>query len=469
MLEVRPITTKSVSAGTLMFLGDVTQQAIEYRSLNGDKKEGKMRGFSNYYNPYRSARMGIFGTCFIGPVFHRWFNVLERLVPGSSPRAAFTKMAIDQLGMAPVFTVTFFSAMGAMEGQSPSQIITKVKEATWPALLINWSVWPAAQLINFKVMPIQWRVLWMNTVGLGMNVVLSKLAHPTKSTDEDVPTSTTETSSTPPSTTSSTSPALLASTTSSTSSVSSTSSTIPATWSSHVHAHGGFDQLWSGRMWQIRGSLPRAPERNMTVFKMPNGGLMLHSVIALDEARMAQLEQLGRPEVMIVPNSWHRADAAVFKERYPNLKVVCPKAAMTKVNEKVKVDISAEEYFANSSSSGVTPITVDGMAPGELAYVLDLGSNGERALVVCDLMFNIPKAPDGLNGVILRVFGSVGPLGVTRMGRWTFVKDQPAMASWMRRISDGRYDFRVMTVAHGNACTEDVRGHLQRAAQRLES
>jgi hypothetical protein len=53
--------------------------AIEYRSRNGDKKEGKMRGFSNYYNPYRSARMGIFGTCFIGPVFHRWFNVLERV------------------------------------------------------------------------------------------------------------------------------------------------------------------------------------------------------------------------------------------------------------------------------------------------------------------------------------------------------------------------------------------------------
>jgi hypothetical protein len=37
--------------------------------------------------------------------------------------------------MAPVFTVTFFSAMGAMEGQSPAEIITKVKEATWPALV----------------------------------------------------------------------------------------------------------------------------------------------------------------------------------------------------------------------------------------------------------------------------------------------------------------------------------------------
>jgi hypothetical protein len=74
---------------------------------------------------------------------------------------------------------------------------------------------------------------------------------------------------------------------------------------------------------------------------------------------MSTIEQLGRPEVMIVPNSWHRADAAVFKERYPNLKVVCPKAAMDKVNEKVKVDISAEEYFAtSSSSSGVTPIAV---------------------------------------------------------------------------------------------------------------
>jgi hypothetical protein len=124
-------------------------------------------------------------------------------------------------------------------------------------------------------MPIQWRVLWMNTVGLGMNVVLSKLAHPT--TSEEAVTTTTETSSTPAITSSS--PALLASpiSTSSVSTSSSSGGPIPATWSGHVHPHGGLDQLWSGRMWQVRGSLPRAPERNMTIFKMVT--LTLFSVI----------------------------------------------------------------------------------------------------------------------------------------------------------------------------------------------
>jgi hypothetical protein len=51
------------------------------------------------------------------------------------------------------------------------------------------------------------------------------------------------------------------------------------------------------------------------------------------------IESLGRPEVMIVPNGHHRADAAVYKQRYPNLSVVCPKGSQTAVAEKVQVKL----------------------------------------------------------------------------------------------------------------------------------
>ena len=45
------------------------------------------------------------------------------------------------------------------------------------ALYANWKVWPVAQLANFYVVPPNYRVLVVNTVGLFWNVILSFIAH----------------------------------------------------------------------------------------------------------------------------------------------------------------------------------------------------------------------------------------------------------------------------------------------------
>jgi hypothetical protein len=39
-------------------------------------------------------------------------------------------------------------------------------------------------------------------------------------------------------------------------------------------------------LWQVRGSLPIPLSRNMTVVRMHDGGLFLHSVIAMNEEGM---------------------------------------------------------------------------------------------------------------------------------------------------------------------------------------
>ena len=56
--------------------------------------------------------------------------------------------------------------MAIMEGTDPKE---KLDKSFKTALIKNWTVWPVVQLINFKMVPLEHRVLLVNVVSLGMN------------------------------------------------------------------------------------------------------------------------------------------------------------------------------------------------------------------------------------------------------------------------------------------------------------
>src|SRR6476619_4389012 len=98
------------------------------------------------------------------------------------------------------------------------------------------------------------------------------------------------------------------------------------TWDKHVLPHGKLQAL-SENLWQVTGSLPRGNlPRNMIVYRFPNNQLLLHSAIALDKATITELEQLGALTWLLIPSAYHRLDAAVYRARYPAMKVICPHA-----------------------------------------------------------------------------------------------------------------------------------------------
>ena len=64
---------------------------------------------------------------------------------------------------------------------------------------------------------------------------------------------------------------------------------------------------------------------------------------------MARIEAWGTPAFLIVPNAYHRLDAPAFKTRYPNAKVLCPRAATKKVGEVVTVDGTYDDFPADAA------------------------------------------------------------------------------------------------------------------------
>ncbi|ORY34585.1 hypothetical protein BCR39DRAFT_513490 [Naematelia encephala] len=170
----RPIPTLIITNGVLNSIADVIAQTSSILMSKTDQ-----RSFFQIYDPERTLRFAVFGMA-MGPIIGRWMRLLERQIPiragakGNGLQLAKRVLA-DQLMMAPFGLVVFVSSMGIMEGKTTDEIGQKFSDMYFPAILANWKVWPVIQTINFKLMPLQYRVPFQSTCGIAWTLYLSLL------------------------------------------------------------------------------------------------------------------------------------------------------------------------------------------------------------------------------------------------------------------------------------------------------
>ncbi|KAE8209963.1 hypothetical protein CF327_g6113 [Tilletia walkeri] len=85
------------------------------------------------------------------------------------------RVAIDQGLFAPFGLAMFVLSMGIMEGRSFSGIKDKFSDMYFPALIANWQLWPAVQLVNFRFVPLRYRVPFTSSIGILWTLYLSLL------------------------------------------------------------------------------------------------------------------------------------------------------------------------------------------------------------------------------------------------------------------------------------------------------
>jgi len=180
--ESHPHYTLAVTNGTLNALGDVVAQSVQLlTSPRGNEYH------QSTYDPARTVRFFIFGVG-MGPLIGRWNTFLERRFPlrvarpsrlTDNSRVSFAgltkRVSSDQLLMAPTGLAIFLTSMGLMEGRDPQHIRGKFKDLYGQAIVANWQVWPLAQLINFRFMPLAYRVPFQSTCGVFWTLYLSLL------------------------------------------------------------------------------------------------------------------------------------------------------------------------------------------------------------------------------------------------------------------------------------------------------
>ena len=158
-----------------------------------------------------------------------------------------------------------------------------------------------------------------------------------------------------------------------------------------VFPHGPVETIDDG-IFSVEGEI-RMPlgtfPRRMTIAALASGGSVVFSPVALHEPAMREIEALGPPRFMVVPNGFHRLDARIWKQRYPHIKVICPPGAKKRVAQAVAVDATSD--ILGDESIGF--IITDGTRRAESALLVQRSAGS--TLVINDLVSHI-RHPKGL-------------------------------------------------------------------------
>ncbi|CAL8463749.1 g3283 [Coccomyxa elongata] len=149
----------ALTTGALSLAGDLLAQSFTQR--HGKKLPGQSAGL----DAVRAARMGGFGFAFYGPYQYYWYKYLDKLFPTKSVPHFASKVFLNQAALGPVVLSAVLLWNYAFTKQL-DRLPEKVKRDFVPTLINGWKFWVPASMVNFYLVPLQYRVLYMSTCGM---------------------------------------------------------------------------------------------------------------------------------------------------------------------------------------------------------------------------------------------------------------------------------------------------------------
>ncbi len=181
----------------------------------------------------------------------------------------------------------------------------------------------------------------------------------------------------------------------------------------------------------------------MTVMRLADGRLLLHSPVFLDPELRRELAALGRVGFAVAPNRVHHLHAGEVADAYPGALLWVAPGLERKRPDLVFVDVLTDEAPAPWKSE-IEQVFFRGR-PYENEVVFF--HRASRTLILCDLAFNFgPRAaaPTRLLMWLLRSYGHFGPSKLDPL----LIRDRRAARQSLEKIL--RWDFDRVIVAHGD-------------------
>lgn len=212
-------------------------------------------------------------------------------------------------------------------------------------------------------------------------------------------------------------------------------------------------------MTYVIGSLPFTTR--MTVVRLADGGLWLHSPTPLTPELAAAIDALGPVRALVAPNKIHFWWLPEWRERYPEARVTAAPRVLERAKERLgHVDAELQPGAPSPWGEELQTVLLRGAymdeaeffhAPSGTLILTDLIENFEPDRVTC-----------GHLKLLLKLGGVADPHGGTAIDlRMTYLGRRPHLRAVARTLLDWRP--RRVVFAHGRCYLDNAEAELHRA------
>jgi hypothetical protein len=191
----------------------------------------------------------------------------------------------------------------------------------------------------------------------------------------------------------------------------------------------------------------------MTVVRLSDGRLLLHSPIALSPALEPAIRELGEVAHIVCPNLFHHVYAGEVARAFPAAQLHGPARLHRKRRDLTFASALSESPHPDWAAD-LVPITIDGSLLRETVFY----HPASRTLVSSDLVENFAGSDHALTRLYLRLGGILGKVSWHPLLRPVYYGRKAARSS-IERILD--LPFETAIIGHGDVITRDARSSVR--------
>jgi hypothetical protein len=200
----------------------------------------------------------------------------------------------------------------------------------------------------------------------------------------------------------------------------------------------------------------------MTVIRLGDGSLLIHSPIELTPERRAAVEALGPVAHLYAPNAFHHLSIGEWAAAFPSARLHAP-AGLAKKRPELRIDrvhgSAPEPAFADV----VDELPIAGFRLEETALMV----GPARTLVVADLLHNIGQPAHPWTKVYAGAMGFYDRIALSRMLRWVAFSDRAAARQSIDTVLEQPFDRIIL--GHGSPIETSAREALTAAYRWLSA
>lgn len=198
----------------------------------------------------------------------------------------------------------------------------------------------------------------------------------------------------------------------------------------------------------------------MTVVRLPDGGLWLHSPVAPDPELRARLSTLGPIRIILAPNTLHYWWLSDWAELFPDAAVFAPLTLSRTAKRKLPRHDTLDDKPPSLWAGTIDQLVVSGGILTEIVFF----HRPSRTLLLTDLIenFELSRVRSRWLGLLLRIGGVLDPDGKSPIDmRLSFFRHRAGLRNAVRTMLAWQPE-RVI-LAHGRWYDRDGGQELRRA------